>query len=76
MIKIKLLVGLFFAFNFSSGQEEFENELEQLVMVDEQQLRDPEETIGVQTGLKFNIKTVTADELASLLLLTPQQIQD
>jgi hypothetical protein len=76
MIKIKLLVGLFFAFNFSSAQEEFENELEQLVMVDEQQLRDPEETIGVQTGLKFNIKTVTADELASLLLLTPQQIQD
>jgi len=76
MTKIKLLVGLLFVFNIAFAQEEYENELEQLTIVDDQQLRDPLENTGLQIGLKFNLNTVTADELSSLLLLTPQQIKD
>jgi len=76
MIKIKLLVGLICISSLAFGQEEYENELEQLTTVDDQQLRDPVENTGLQTGLKFNLNTVSAEELSSLLLLTPQQIQD
>lgn len=76
MTKIKLLVGLIFVFNVALAQEEYENELEQLTTVDDQQLRDPVENTGLQTGLKFNLNTVTTEELSSLLLLTPQQIQE
>jgi hypothetical protein len=76
MTKIKLLVGLIFVFNLALSQEEYENELEQLTMIDEQQIRDPVENTGLQTGIKYNLNTVTAEELSSLLLLTPQQIQD
>lgn len=76
MTKIKLLVGLIFVFNLALSQEEYENELEQLAMIDEQQIRDPVENTGLQTGIKYNLNTVTAEELSSLLFLTPQQIQD
>jgi hypothetical protein len=76
MTKIKLFLGVLFVCNISFAQEEYENELEQLTMVDEQQLRDPVENTGLQTGLKFNLNTATAEELSSLLLLNPQQIQD
>lgn len=76
MTKIKLLVGLVFVFNMALAQEEYESELEQLTMADEQQLRDPVENTLLQNGLKFNLNTVTPEELSSLLLLTPQQIQD
>ncbi|MEY3187401.1 MAG: hypothetical protein RL675_1231 [Bacteroidota bacterium] len=58
------------------AQEEYENELEQLTTVDEQQLRDPVENTGLQSGIKFNLNTVTAEELSSILLLSPQQIHD
>ncbi|MEY3059104.1 MAG: hypothetical protein RL000_456 [Bacteroidota bacterium] len=76
MIKIKCIVGLFFLFNVAFAQEEYENELEQLTTVDEQQLRDPVENTGLQSGIKFNLNTVTAEELSSILLLSPQQIHD
>lgn len=76
MSRIKILVVLFFAFNFSYAQEKYENELEQLTTVDEQQLRDPVENTGLQAALQFNLNTVTAEELSSLLLLSPTQIQD
>jgi hypothetical protein len=76
MTKIKLLVGLIFVSNMALGQEEYENELEQLTMADDQQLRDPVENTGLQTGFKFNLNMVTAEELSSFLLLTPKQIQD
>jgi hypothetical protein len=58
------------------AQEEYENELEQLTTVDEQQLRDPVENTGLQSGIKFNLNTVTAEELSNILLLSPQQIHD
>lgn len=76
MTKIKLLVGLVFVSLMALGQEEYENELEQLTITDDQQLRDPVEITEIQTGLKFNINKVTKEELSSLLLLTPTQIQD
>jgi hypothetical protein len=76
MTKIKVLVVLIFVFNMALSQEEYENELEQLTMADDQELRDPVENTGLQTGLKFNVNKVTVEELSSLLLLTPTQIQD
>lgn len=76
MAKIKILIGLLLVLNNTFAQEEYENELEQLTIVDEQQLRDPVENTGIPNGLKFNINTVTAEELSSLLLLTPEEIQN
>jgi hypothetical protein len=74
-MQIKLTLLLLFASIIGQAQEEHEQEIEQLATTDELQLRDPTEVNNNQS-VSYNINTVTAEVLASLWILTPQQIND
>jgi len=75
MKRIKLLILLMVAGQFAFAQEEIENEMEQVTTNSTEQSIEPIENLPIDGQLKFNINTVTAEELSALLILKPQEIE-
>lgn len=76
MPKINFFIVLTLAFNCCFTQEVHEIELEQMAQTDEIQLRDPLESSTIAQDIAYNINNVSAEQLSSLFLLTPQQISE
>lgn len=75
MIKNKLLIILFLIPQIIIAQEEIEHELEQLIAGKDEQANDPLENLPIERESRFNINTVTAEELSTLLILHPHEIE-
>lgn len=75
MKRNKLLILLMVAGQFAFAQEEIENEMEQVTTNSTEQSIEPIENLPIDGQLKFNINTVTAEELSALLILKPQEIE-
>ncbi len=75
MKRNKLLIPLLVLGHFAIAQEEIENEMEQLSTTSTEQTIEPIENLPIDGHLKFNINTVTAEELSALLILRPQEIE-
>lgn len=74
MKKNNFWILLLIASQFAQAQEEIENEIEQLAINSTEQTNDPIESLPIEKQLKFNINTVTAEELSALMILKPQEI--
>ncbi len=75
MKRNKLLLLLMVAVQFAFAQEEIENEMEQVTTNSTEQTIEPVENLPIDGQLKFDINTVTAEELSTLLILKPQEIE-
>lgn len=75
MIKNKLLALALATSQFVYSQEEIENEMEQLVINTTEQTYDAIENLPIEGQIKFNINTITAEELSALLILKSEEIE-